>query len=329
MKTSKRRSNVPKIVVIGEVLVDLFGDTGKGLADSKRFTPRFGGAPANLAVSAAKIGGDVGFVGRVGTDGFGDGISAFLSATGIDTTYLIKDPDRATMIAIVALPKPDSPEFLLLPGANVALAPNDFDRSYIENAAIVVYGAVTMAYRSKEAALQAASYARAAGVEVIFDVNYRPNIWPSVQVARRETMRAIETASIVKLNMRETGFLFGTEDAEAAAQNLLDAGAEMVCVTMGHEGSRFFTKHAHSKHAGFVVNVIDVTGSGDAFLAGVAVSVCGYHKPISAMSSRDLYDIAEFSNACGALVTTRLGAMNATFNYADVTAIMASKGVSV
>lgn len=247
---------MPALVIIGEALYDLFGEPGHGLADSAQFTPRMGGAPANLAVSAAKIGGDVGFIGRVGTDGFGTGIRAFLSGQRVDTTHLIHDPQRATMLAMVALPTPETPDFLLLPGANVALCPDDIPRTYLADTKVLAFGSVTLAWQCGEAALHAARMARELGAEVVFDVNLRPNIWPSLDEARAKTLEAIRTSSIVKLNLAETGFLFGEKNPETAAHALMDMGVKLVCVSLGQDGSQFFTQNATGRHHGFKVKAI-------------------------------------------------------------------------
>lgn len=314
---------MPALVVVGEALFDLFGEAGKGLADSASFTPRAGGAPANLAVIAAKIGGDVGFVGRVGADGFGVGIKALMTAQGVDTRFLIQDLQRATMLAMVALPTPETPEFLLLPGANVALSAEDIPRSYLENSKILAFGSVTLAWQCRDAALHGARLARELGAEVVFDVNLRPNIWPSLEDARHATLEAVGIASVVKLNLEETRFLFGGTTLERAVEELLTLGPKMVCVSLGRRGSQFFTHDRTARHDAFRVEAVDATGSGDAFLAGICVTLSESARPIETLTVDDLAHMAAFSNACGALVATRLGAMNLDFGRDDVLDLMA------
>ena len=309
---------MPKILVIGEALVDLFAETGQSLSNARSFTPRCGGAPANLAVSAAKLGGDVGFIGRVGKDGFGDTIINLMKKFGVDTSLMVRDKNRATMLACVALPSPEIPDFLLIPGANENLISEDIPSAVLEKVKVYAFGSVTLAYKSAFAVLDGARRATLAGSEVIFDVNFRPNIWSDLEEARKLTFKAIKLSSIIKLNLDECEFLFGHRDIKKAAIKLLKYGAKLICISDGSNGSTFFTNNAEVKKGAYHVNAIDTTGSGDAFLAAVAVSICNFNKPLSELNSINLKSWALFANAAGALVATKLGAMETNFNEFDV-----------
>ncbi len=318
MRNSRRHYNLPKILVIGEALIDLFADSGHSLSNARSFTPRCGGAPANLAVSAAKLGGDVGFIGRVGKDGFGDTIINLMKKFGVDTSHVVRDKNRATMIACVALPSPEKPDFLLIPGANENLIPEDIPKSVLEEVKVYAFGSVTLAYKSSDAVLDGAKRASLAGSEVIFDVNLRPNIWSDLGKARQLTLNAIKISSIIKLNIEECEFLFGNRDIKNSAIKLLKYGAKLICISDGSNGSTFITDDAEVKQGAFNVKAIDTTGSGDAFLAAVAVSICNFKKPLSELTSINLKSWAIFANAAGALVATKLGAMENEFNEIDV-----------
>ena len=307
-----------KILVIGEALIDLFADSGQSLSNAPSFTPRCGGAPANLAVSAAKLGGDVGFIGRVGKDGFGDKIINLMKKYGVDTSHAVRDENRATMLACIALPSPEKPDFLLIPGANENLVPEDIPKSVLEEVKVYAFGSVTLAYKSSDAVLDGAKRAALAGSEVIFDVNLRPNIWSDLDKARQLTLNAIKISSIIKLNIDECEFLFGHRDIKKTAIKLLKYGAKLICISDGSNGSTFITVDAEVNQGAFNVNAIDTTGSGDAFLAAVAVSICNFKKPLSELNSFNLKSWAKFANAAGALVATKLGAMENEFNEFDV-----------
>lgn len=314
---------MPAIVVVGEALVDLFGEPGAGLADAKTFVPRNGGAPANLAVSAAKLGGDVGFIGRVGADGFGDALCAAMTSFGVNTDRMIRDTDKPTMLACVALPRSDAPEFILWPGANVNLVSSDITPLDFRGTKLMAFGSVTLAYDSASAILNAANIALTEGAEVVFDVNYRPNIWSSVDEAITQTFRAIAKSTVIKMNADEVKLLFGQLDISAAAEKLIDAGARMVCISLGSDGAYFRTESAEAFAPGYEVTVADATGAGDAFLAGVSVWLCECGKDIAALSGGDLERIGAFANASGAIAATRLGGMDAVFNREDVAQLQA------
>lgn len=311
-----------RITVIGEALVDLFAVPGERLGETSGFTPRYGGAPANLAVSASKLGGDVSFIGRVGADGFGDGLKAALSKWGVDTSGVVSDPDRATMLACVALPTPETPEFLLLPGANVALSEADVPAEYLARSRIVAYGSVTLAYESARAVEFARREMRRLGGWVVFDVNLRPNVWPSIEVARLTTMAAVAETTVLKLNVDECDFLLGTRQIEQAARRLLELGPDLVAISLGADGAELFTNNAKAKAPGFAVDVVDATGAGDAFLAGVSVMLAEQGTEPRDLTSEKLAEIARFANAAGALAATQLGAIDAEFSRADVVSLM-------
>jgi len=313
---------MPTMMVIGEALYDLFAQTGKSLAKTAHFTPKMGGAPANLAVTAAKIGGDVGFIGKVGADEFGQHLQSFISSQGVDVSHLTQDPHQPTMIGLVALPTPDTPQFILIPGATAHLTKADIPRILIEQAQLLAFGGVNLAWECAEATFYAAKIARTAGRIVVFDVNYRPAIWASPDAARKQFLTAIAHANVVKLNLEEGQFLFGHKNEQAIAQELIACGAKLVCLSLGKQGARFFTPSASGHHPGFAITPVDATGAGDAFLAGVCVFLCEYSGKIETMTAEDLEKMAAFANGCGALVATRLGAMEAAFTRADIHHLM-------
>ena len=317
---------MPAILVIGEALIDLFADPGQSLANSTRFTPRFGGAPANVAVSAAKLGADVGFIGRVGKDGFGDGIVDCMASWGVNTGFIKRDLNRATMLSCVALPSPERPDFLLIPGANENLISDDIPDSVLKETKILVFGSVTLAYKSAHAVLDGAKRAIQAGCEVIFDVNLRPNVWPDLETARKLIWDTIKLSSVVKLNMDECEFLFGHRDSFKATEALIEIGTSLICVSDGSNGSTFVTANASASHPSYSVETVDATGAGDAFLAAVAWLLSSSEKKINDLSSGELMSMAAFSNAAGALVATKLGAMEADFTQIDVTRLLSQSG---
>ena len=229
---------MPDIVIVGEALIDLFAEPGAPLADLPRFTPKFGGAPANVAAAAARLGGDVAMIGKVGADGFGAALREHLRSIGVDVTHLTDSP-RPTMLACVALPQPDAPEFVLFHGANTELSPTDIDATTMASSRVMAFGSVSLAYASRAAVLHAAKLAREAGCEVVFDVNLRPAIWPDLDEARVRIFEAIALSSVVKLNEDEVRFLYGETDLASAADEVLRAGPALCCVSRGAAGAYF------------------------------------------------------------------------------------------
>lgn len=305
---------MPEIVVLGEALIDLFAEPSKGLADTASLRPSPGGAPANVAVALGRLGASVGFIGKVGADAFGELLQATLKKHGVDTTYFTADNNAPTMLAIVAIPNPNEQQFVLYNGANELLDSASLPASYIEEAEVFIYGSVSLATRSRNAAFKAAQLARSAGHHVIFDVNLRPALWHNLEEARTQIEAALTTATIVKVNEIELEFLTGTRDVEKGSQNLLTRGAELCCVSLGKDGAFFSNGKVTGHVPAFYVRVKSTVGSGDTFVAGLAFQVCELEQPIASLKHDELFNIVRFANACGAIVATQEGAMSAKLN---------------
>lgn len=303
---------MPQIVILGEALIDVFADKGVPLRSATTLHPSPGGAPANVAVALARLGADVGFIGKVGVDDYGAFLIDLLAGEGVDTTHFVADPGGPTMLAIVAVPSPTEQQFIIYSGASDLLSPEELSKAYITAANIFGYGSVTLAGDSRAAVLQAAQWVREAGRQVIFDVNLRPLLWPSLDLARERIEAALNTATIVKLNETELEFLTGTSDPAEGSRQLLERGIRLCCVSLGADGAYFNNGRAQGHVPAFAVNVQDTTGSGDAFVAGLTFQLNRLGAPLTELDEATLRRIVRFANGCGALAATQLGAMSAS-----------------
>lgn len=309
---------MPKIVVLGEALIDLFTEHATRLKDTAALRPSPGGAPANVAVALGRLGASVGFVGKVGADAFGELLQTTLAEHKVDTRHFTSDNRAPTMLAVVTTLGPDEQQFVLYNGANELLDIADLPASYIENADVFVYGSVTLATRSRDAALKAAELARCAGKQVIFDVNFRPVLWSDIKEAKAQIQVALKTASVIKVNEVELEFLTGTKDMVQGSQHLLGQGTEFCCISLGSRGAYFASRRASGHVPAFKVEVKNTVGSGDAFVAGLASKLSELEQPVRTLSGLELGNIVRFANACGAIVATQEGAMSADLSMAAI-----------
>lgn len=300
-----------EFVVLGEVLIDAFTPAGVALHAARELYPRPGGAPANVAVGLARLGAPVAFVGKVGADGYGAHLRDLLAAEGIDVACLTADRRGATMLALIALVSATEQQVVVYPGATAFLEVGDLPRARLERAHTFIYNSVTLGTASREAAWRAAEWARAGGATVLFDVNLRPFLWPDLAAARPFFERSVAGATVLKLNGIELEYLTGTRDPAAGAPALLDRGPSLVCVTLGENGAWFATARAAGHVPAFAVDVVDATGSGDAFVAGLAFQLARHSVPPTELDAATLRTAVRFANACGALAATQLGAMAA------------------
>jgi fructokinase len=268
-----------RIVCLGELILDMFpAKIGKDFFAVSAFLPVPGGAPANVAVAASRLGVPSAFIGKVGDDPFGRRLAAALEKCGVDTRGMRYDPRSRTTLNFITLPNPNTAEFLFYrhPGADMMLEPEELDRELLEQAGIFHFGSVSLsAEPCRAATLEAARLARAAGALVSFDVNYRPTLWENECAALAAIETALPLADIVKVNEKELGMLARAVDPQEACRAALGRGASLCVATLGPQGSLYATRSAYNRVGGFRVRTVDSTGCGDAFMGALLARLLG------------------------------------------------------
>jgi len=299
------------IVCLGELLMDMFpAEVGRELTEVSAFRPVPGGAPANVAVAAARLGARSAFIGQVGDDPFGHYLADVLAREGVETSGMRFDPLARTTMNIMAQPDADSYVCLFYrnPGADTRLRPDELDRPLLQSARAFHFGSLSLTDEpSRSATLEAVKIARQAGALVSFDVNFRPTLWTSPAHAREQVMAVIPSVNLLKVNETELALLAEQGDLETAARTLLSHGPELVVVTLGPQGSYFQIAQGGELSPGFQVKTVDATGCGDAFIAGLLwqlVSSGGWRDRLSPVSLRAAL---RYANAVGALTALRQG----------------------
>ena len=268
-----------KIVALGEVVSDIY--MGKEISDVEMgFVARPGGAPANVAVAAARLGSKSSFVGSVGDDLFGNFILRALESEGVDTTGVSRQsPPTRTSLAFVEIDEEGDRAFTFYrssPAADELLSPEDVTEDLVSGATFVNFGSIPLIREpSRSATHRIAGLAHELGVPVAFDVNVREHLWERNEDAREAIDPLLDLSTIVKLGDDELSPLLGTEDAREAAGMLLDRGVSLVLVSMGPEGAFYATRDFSGEVPTFDVEVVDATGAGDAFLAATLVHLSG------------------------------------------------------
>lgn len=315
---------MPDVISLGEVLFDLFaGPAGTTLGAARTFTPAPGGAPANVAVGLARLGIDAGFVGRVGDDPFGGRLLELLREEGVDTTHCLPVAGGRTTIALVATSSPVDQDFVLFRGADTLLRLDHLDRACLAGAQVFTYGSVTLSADARDAALQAARWAREGGVLVAFDANYRPGVWPGETAARDAVMEALRCADIAKLNDVELKLLTGTDDPRTGCRPILDLGVRLCLITLGAGGAWFDDGRVSGSVPGFDAEVVDTTGCGDAFLAAFLAGLVAEPRTLDELDRGALFRLVETANAAGARAAMRHGAIAGLPTRAEIDALLA------
>ncbi len=298
------------ILCVGEILIDL---TQSGVND--RGIPRFdanpGGAPANLAVAASRLGAKAAFVGKVGRDSFGASLRTCLEENGVDVSFLAVDPREHTTLAVVAVDKTGERHFSFYrdPSADVNLSKEDV--SHLPESRFLHFGSVSLtADPARSATLFAVENAKRAGALISYDPNYRANLWPDEATAIQRMKQPLPLVDILKVSDEELPLLTGTSDPEAGTAMLAAQGIRLILVTLGPDGAFYRFGEKTGKVPGVPCKVADTNGAGDTFF-GALLSRLAKCESLDALTVSQLESDIAFANKAASLTTSRPGAIPA------------------
>jgi fructokinase len=305
---------VGKIVTLGEVVADVYREEMPSEVEMP-FTARPGGAPANVAVAAARLGAEAAFIGRLGDDLFGEFILRALEAVGVDTSAVVhQPPPTRTTLAFVEVAEDGDREFTFyrsVPAADELLSPEDIKRETLSGASFVNFGSIPLIKDPvRSATRKFAELANEMDIPVAFDVNLREHLWENLETARKTIESMLDLSTIVKLSDDELSPVLGAKNAEEAAKTLLDRGISLVLISMGSEGAFYATRQFSGSMPTFEIErVVDATGAGDAFLGATLTHLSESPKWLS--EEERVREAVRRGTAAGALACTNYGAMRA------------------
>ena len=297
-----------KIVVFGSFVVDLTswakhlpvpGETVKGSV----FKMGPGGKGSNQGVAASRAGADVTLVTKVGNDVFGKIALDFYQNEDMTTDFVFLDAEKETGTALIMVDETvGQNQILVVSGACDNITPAEVQRTHplIDEADIVLLQLEV----NMDAIEQVIDYAHLKGKQIV--LNTAP--------ARKLPESLLKKLDIVTPNEIEAGILTDTkvettEDAEKAAQILMNSGVKNVVVTMGKHGVFVMTPDRKEMIPSMPVKAIDTTGAGDAFNGGFVTALA---------EGKDIFEAARFGNAVGALSVTKIGTAPAMPHRSDI-----------
>jgi len=327
------------IVTLGELLIDMFpSQIGLSLVDVPAFHPKPGGAPANVAVAASRLGKQSAFIGKVGDDAFGHFLVDTLAQEGVNTRGVLLDKKARTSMAFIALPDEHQAEFLFYrnPGADMLLNAGELDHALLQQARAFHFGSISLiAEPYLTATKEAVKIAKESGALISFDVNYRSSLWPAESDPKPVIMEMINKADLVKVNQDELLFLTGEKDLRAGSRFLRVQGPALIVVTLGAEGSYFNCAGSSQNDPTsdgrippFPVKTVDSIGCGDAFTAGLLSRLISAKNWHDLLNQENLSDILRYANAVGALTAQKQGVIPALPTAAEVEAFLQSKTIT-
>jgi fructokinase len=315
------------IVSLGEALIDMFpAEIGRSLVEVTAFRPVPGGAPANVAVAAARLGARSAFIGKVGDDPFGHYLAELLQRQGVETRGMRFDSKARTGINFHAQIDENNATHLFYrhPSADMRLRPDELERALLQETRAFVFGTICLMDQPvHDATMEAIRIAREAGALIAFDVNYRESLWSEPGPARALVLKLLPQVDVLKINEAELLLLTGSSDLAPAARQLVQRGPALCVVTLGPQGCFYCCAEQSGHVPGFAVQAIDATGCGDAFTAALLTQlVTGNEAWRTRLTPTHLPHMLRRANAAGALTALKQGAFSAMPDAAAISAFL-------
>ncbi|MHA6686300.1 bifunctional 5-dehydro-2-deoxygluconokinase/5-dehydro-2-deoxyphosphogluconate aldolase [Mesorhizobium sp. A556] len=307
------------VITIGRASVDLYGQQiGSRLEDIASFAKSVGGCPANIAVGTARLGLRSALLTRVGDEQMGRFIREQLVREGVSVAALKTDPERLTALVLLSVEDEGvSPMiFYRTDCADMALAPEDVDENFVATArAVVVTGTHFSRDNSAAAQRKAIAVMKAKGGKVVFDIDYRPNLWGLAGHAEGfgRYVKSDRVSAAMQSVLPDCDLIVGTEeevliasgegDLLSALKTIRALSAATIVLKRGAMGCIVYDGPIPDdlEHGivgkGFAIEVYNVLGAGDAFMSGLLRGWLG---------GESLEVAATWANACGAFAVSRL-----------------------
>ncbi len=264
------------LFAIGEALIDFIPhETGCDFSSVTSFSPKIGGAPANVLGAFAKLGGKTQLITQLGTDPFGQKIIRALSGYHIGTKYITLTNAANTALAFVSLDKTGDRTFSFYrnPSADMLYDAKNLKAEWFAPCFALHFCSVSLGETPMKAAhKRAIKYAKQHGALISFDPNIRLPLWKDTAALKKAVDEFLPFADIIKVSLEELPLVTGTSDIEQGCGMLLNH-AKLVLCTCGALGSYAFTERFFVFAPSKQVDVKDTTGAGDAFCGSFLYSL--------------------------------------------------------
>ena len=299
------------VVALGELLID-FTENGTSGQGNPIYEANPGGAPCNVLSMLTKLGRKTAFIGKVGSDIFGNRLKATLGEVGIDTSNLVLDEEIRTTLAFVeTFPDGDRDfSFYRNPGADMMLREDEVNMDLIKDTKLFHFGTLSMTHEEvRNATKKAIETAKEAGAVISFDPNLREPLWRSLDDAKEQVAYGLSKCDVLKISDNEIQWFTGEEDYDAGIRKLREQyDIPLIMLSMGRDGSRAYYKDLRVEVKPFLQeNTIETTGAGDTFGACCLHYVLQYG--LDGFDEEKLGEMLTFANAAASIITTRKGAL--------------------
>lgn len=311
------------VICFGEALIDFLNinrveEQPLSLNEFRQYP---GGAPANVAVAIAKLGGKALFAGQVGKDAFGDFLQQALESYQVDTQLMSRHPQAKTPLAFVMLDEHGERSFSFFRDktADLLFESSQINKNWFNDQTIFHFCSNTLTEDAIANTTQhAVSLAKEQGALISFDVNLRHNLWRDEVVNIARVNNLAKQADILKYSKDELVFL-AQGNEQAYIDNLLVAGVSLILVTDGAGKINYYGINDVGEISPPTVKAVDTTAGGDAFIGAFLFGLSQANDTSMLLTQPTLYrSLITFSSACGAHAVTQPGAFPALPTFSDV-----------
>ncbi|MBB1396841.1 carbohydrate kinase [Pseudoalteromonas sp. SG44-8] len=320
-----------EVVAIGEALIDLLSNDcidKTVLSSELGFTQFAGGAPANVAVAVAKLGGLSSLLGKVGDDPFGRFLIKALDTHNVKTSHVSFSKKGKTALAFVSLDESGERtfDFYDKDAAHYDLQISDLTPSLFAAPKIVSFCSGSLAKANVlNTTLNALKHFKEADSVTCFDINFRPAFWDEPLTAPSIINDIAKTVDVIKASKDELIALYGIEHIETAIKSWVDNGVSLVLMTDGGEPITFSSCSFSGTYPCPPANVVDTTAAGDAFVGGFLYQVASLVSDKNEFTDwvnnfENVLKAIDFATKCGASTVAKFGAFDALPTQQDLSA---------
>ena len=314
------KRSIYDITTFGEILIDF---TWQGVNEDGQtlFAQNPGGALANVAVAAAKLGGHVAFIGKAGKDMHGEYLKSVLEKENVETEGMLLDGNYFTTLAFVNVDEHGERTFSFArkPGADTKMEKEEIDVDILDKTQIFHVGSLSLTEQpARDTTHYAIQRAKEKGSIISYDPNYRGSLWKDEETAKEQMRSLIPYVDIMKISDEETKLLTDKESPEEAAEILFKKGVKIIAVTLGSDGAYLYCSEGGVHIPGFVSKAVDTNGAGDSFWGGFLYCISKGGKRPEDVSMDELKRYVRFGNAVASLCVEKKGAIPAMPTLAQV-----------
>lgn len=305
------------MIALGRACIDLNAvEYNRGMEETMTFSKYVGGSPANIAIGSAKLGLNVGFIGKIPDDQHGRFIENYMKKSGIDTSNMILDTEgHKAGLAFTEIKSPEECSILMYREqvADLYLTPNEINEEYLKSAEMLVVSGTALAQSpSREAVLKAVSLAKKNQLKVVFELDYRPYTWKN----------PAETAVYYSLVAEQADIVIGTRDEYDSMENIVNGtneatiaylfqhSPELIVIKHGVEGSYAYTKTGEIYQGkAYKTQVLKTFGAGDSYAAAFLFAL---------NSGKEIEKALKYGSASAAIVVSKHSSSEAMPTVAEI-----------